>query len=386
MARNPPAQNTPSIFYGTMDTLLGGGRAGRVLESSERRVRRRARRQDAEELQLLDRRPARDRLGHGARRDLRGVPDAQRRDGHEHQLGARSARASSTSTRRTPIRRTRRRQSRTSSCGPTSGIRTSRSASTSARASYNSAAGAAQSPLHQRPAVRGRLHLREDRRAMARRQPSGLQHAAARRRPGTRGRSTSTQWHNLVINYTWDVPNGSRMWDNALTRGLLDGWQLSGDTAFVSGDWAGATHVDDRQLRLHRRRRRHAAANQRRPQCCSGGQLRSDARRHGQLLQRRGLQPADRTRRHRQRAGDLLPDAEDRAVEHVDLQELPARRRQAHPVPLGGLQRVQPGELVDRSTRTRSSIRRASRSTRASARHDGPRTRASCRGRFRFTF
>ena len=50
---------------------------------------------------------------------------------------------------------------------------------------------------------------------------------------------TSTQLHNLVLNYTWDVPNGSRLMDNALGRGLLDGWQVSGDTAFVSGDWAG---------------------------------------------------------------------------------------------------------------------------------------------------
>ncbi len=31
------------------------------------------------------------------------------------------------------------------------------------------------------------------------------------------------------------------MWNNVLTRGLLDGWQLSGDTACVSGDWSGAT-------------------------------------------------------------------------------------------------------------------------------------------------
>jgi Carboxypeptidase regulatory-like domain/TonB-dependent Receptor Plug Domain len=53
------------------------------------------------------------------------------------------------------------------------------------------------------------------------------------------GPDTSTQLHNLVINYTWDVPNGSGMWNNVLTRGLLDGWQLSGDTAFVSGDWNG---------------------------------------------------------------------------------------------------------------------------------------------------
>jgi hypothetical protein len=45
----------------------------------------------------------------------------------------------------------------------------------------------------------------------------------------------------LVVNYTWDVPNGSRMWNNLLTRGLLDGWQVSGDTALVSGDWAGVS-------------------------------------------------------------------------------------------------------------------------------------------------
>ena len=89
MARNPPAQNTPSIIYGTMDTLLAAGRAGGVLEPAQRRLRRLARREDAEELQLLGWRPARDRLGHGARRHLRRVPDAQRRDGHQHQHGAR---------------------------------------------------------------------------------------------------------------------------------------------------------------------------------------------------------------------------------------------------------------------------------------------------------
>jgi hypothetical protein len=54
------------------------------------------------------------------------------------------------------------------------------------------------------------------------------------------GPFTMTQLHNLVINYTWDIPAGSRFWNNALGRGLLDGWQLSGDTAFVSGDWSGA--------------------------------------------------------------------------------------------------------------------------------------------------
>lgn len=49
------------------------------------------------------------------------------------------------------------------------------------------------------------------------------------------------QDHNLVINYTWDIPGGSKFWPNAFTRGLLDGWQLSGVNAFVTGEWAGVT-------------------------------------------------------------------------------------------------------------------------------------------------
>jgi hypothetical protein len=49
---------------------------------------------------------------------------------------------------------------------------------------------------------------------------------------------TSSQQQALVINYTWDVPRGSGLWNHALMRGLFDGWQLSGENAFVSGDWA----------------------------------------------------------------------------------------------------------------------------------------------------
>ena len=37
MARNPPAQNTPSIIYGDDGHAARGRRAGRVLESSEQR-------------------------------------------------------------------------------------------------------------------------------------------------------------------------------------------------------------------------------------------------------------------------------------------------------------------------------------------------------------
>jgi hypothetical protein len=51
----------------------------------------------------------------------------------------------------------------------------------------------------------------------------------------------SNQTHNLVVSYTIDLPNGSRMADNHVTRVLLDGWLLSGENAWVTGDWATVT-------------------------------------------------------------------------------------------------------------------------------------------------
>lgn len=44
------------------------------------------------------------------------------------------------------------------------------------------------------------------------------------------------QTHAAVINYTWDLPEGS--WNNGFVRALLNDWQLSGENALVSGDWA----------------------------------------------------------------------------------------------------------------------------------------------------
>ena len=43
-----------------------------------------------------------------------------------------------------------------------------------------------------------------------------------------------------MVNYTWDVPNGSRLWNNLLTRGLLDGWQVRGFQADLHGDFTGS--------------------------------------------------------------------------------------------------------------------------------------------------
>jgi hypothetical protein len=44
-----------------------------------------------------------------------------------------------------------------------------------------------------------------------------------------------------VINYTWDLPKASALWNNAVVRGVLDNWQLSGITAFASGTPSGVS-------------------------------------------------------------------------------------------------------------------------------------------------
>ena len=42
--------------------------------------------------------------------------------------------------------------------------------------------------------------------------------------------------HTLVINYSWDV--SQNRFSGAVLHQALDGWQLSGENAFVTGDWA----------------------------------------------------------------------------------------------------------------------------------------------------
>lgn len=51
--------------------------------------------------------------------------------------------------------------------------------------------------------------------------------------------TAQSQTHNLVINYTWDIPD-ARI-GNRLASSLVNGWQLSGIHAFVSGEWAPVT-------------------------------------------------------------------------------------------------------------------------------------------------
>jgi len=41
--------------------------------------------------------------------------------------------------------------------------------------------------------------------------------------------------NNLIVNYIWSLPRGSRMWDNFATRTVMDGWQISGIASYISG-------------------------------------------------------------------------------------------------------------------------------------------------------
>ena len=41
--------------------------------------------------------------------------------------------------------------------------------------------------------------------------------------------------NNLVVNYLWSIPRASRAWNNFVTRGVLDNWQISGIASHLSG-------------------------------------------------------------------------------------------------------------------------------------------------------
>jgi hypothetical protein len=48
--------------------------------------------------------------------------------------------------------------------------------------------------------------------------------------------------HNLVLHYSYDVPNASRRWNNIVTKALLDNWQISGITTILSGTRQGFSY------------------------------------------------------------------------------------------------------------------------------------------------
>ena len=65
------------------------------------------------------------------------------------------------------------------------------------------------------------------------------------RRVWSYGKAGFDQTHILVLNYTWDLPKASRIWNRSLVRGVFDGWQVSGVTAFTSGTPRGISFSVD---------------------------------------------------------------------------------------------------------------------------------------------
>ena len=252
LARQPPAQNNPVLRYSTI-ALMQTPEAQAAFDKTPSGVT--GFQHDAPTPQSLNYSigdPARAGLGHGGRRDLCGQQDGADRGDLPRTTICRMAPTSSTSTRRTSIRRPEA-SCRPTSCGPIGGTAASGFARTPARrittpCRCSSTAGTSRASSSRWPT----------------RWPRGTTqrvtspYVAADQDWFWRAPTGGTQLHNLTISYTWDVPDGSRLWDNALTRGALDGWQLSGNTAFVSGDWVGRGLLDDGQLRLLRRRRRRS--------------------------------------------------------------------------------------------------------------------------------
>jgi hypothetical protein len=53
------------------------------------------------------------------------------------------------------------------------------------------------------------------------------------------GRAGFDRTHNFVLNYVYRVPSLSKYWDNAVSRAVFAGWELSGITSFISGAPSG---------------------------------------------------------------------------------------------------------------------------------------------------
>jgi hypothetical protein len=53
------------------------------------------------------------------------------------------------------------------------------------------------------------------------------------------GKAGFDRTHVLKANWMWDIPRASQIWNNVLTRSVLDNWQLSGIATFASGNPLG---------------------------------------------------------------------------------------------------------------------------------------------------
>jgi hypothetical protein len=48
--------------------------------------------------------------------------------------------------------------------------------------------------------------------------------------------------HALAINYSYEIPNLSRKWDNAVAKVVFDNWQVTGATSVISGTYDAITY------------------------------------------------------------------------------------------------------------------------------------------------
>ncbi len=381
--RNPPAQNTPSIIYGTMDTLLAAGAQGAFANrpSDVFGIER-----DAQDARRATTTPsACSARSAGARCvdvTYAGFQMRQRRDGARHQLGAgRRAVRRHQPAERQPAEPDDRQADRVPAavprlpehhhplalrhCVTTTRCRCSSIAATSAACS-------SRSPTRSAKTV-------SDGTA----QGIPTQNSVRWATRGTKVRHGSTQLHNLVINYTWDVPNGSRMWNHWLDARPARRLAALGRHGDRERRLVGREqHHHHRQRRLHRRRRwRRAAQTSAAMRLCTSGNCDPTPGEGGSYLNVAAFsRPADAATR--QRAGARSSGCRRSSCRTC---------RSSRTSQLGGGRRIQFrweaynvfNQVNWSSINTNAQFNpAASRSTRTSARRQRPATRGSCRGRF----
>lgn len=238
MARNPPAQNTPSIFYGTMDTLLAAGAQGAFSNrpSSVFGIERDAKTPTSYNYSIGVQRE----LGWGTVLDVTYAGFQMR-----HAEIAKSINSVPDGARFLDVNPQNANPQNPTAAKPSEFLRPFLGyQDITIREHYGTGHN------HSLQVQLNRRYIRGLQFAVAYTLAKTITDGTGQGIPGqnslrlgqawNEGPASYTQLHNLVVSYTWDVPNGSRMWDSWFTRGLLDGWQFSGDTAVVSGDWAGA--------------------------------------------------------------------------------------------------------------------------------------------------
>jgi hypothetical protein len=53
------------------------------------------------------------------------------------------------------------------------------------------------------------------------------------------GKSNFDRTHNFVLNYTYNIPKLSQVWNNPVSRWVFDNWDIAGVTTFISGQPLG---------------------------------------------------------------------------------------------------------------------------------------------------